>query len=176
VWACWSGDGEWLYYSALENGVYQIRKRQISGPRVETVRTDDAIGCDVARDGSALYYARILAQSTGAWNLEIRVARPENGPSQLIGTVASARVPTTAINFHAFLSPDGAWLAMPLLDGATKHLWAVSTTTGEWRQLTDFGDRNVMIARRIAWSADGRYIYASVSDVDSDVVMLTGLL
>ena len=176
VWACWSGDGEWLYYSALENGVYQIRKRQVSGPRVETVRTDDAIGCDVARDGSALYYARILAQSTGAWNLEIRVARPENGPSQVIGSVASARVPTTAINFHAFLSPDGAWLAMPLLDGATTNLWAVSTTTGEWRQLTEFGDRNVMIARRIAWSADGQYIYASVSDVDSDIVMLTGLL
>jgi eukaryotic-like serine/threonine-protein kinase len=175
AWACWSSDGEWLYYSVLADGVYQIRKMQITGSQIETVRTDDAIGCDAARDGSALYYARILAQSTGAWDFEIRVARPENGPSRVIGRVSGARVPATAVNFHALLSPDGAWLAMPLLDGATTNLWAVSTTTGEWRQLTDFSERNVMIARRVAWSRDGQYIYASISDVDSDVVMFSGL-
>jgi hypothetical protein len=33
----------------------------------------------------------------------------------------------------------------------------------------------VIIARRIAWSADGQHIYASVSDVDADVVLLAGL-
>ena len=32
-----------------------------------------------------------------------------------------------------------------------------------------------MIARRIAWSADGQRIYASVSDVDSDIVLLAGI-
>jgi Tol biopolymer transport system component len=175
AWACWSGDGEWLYYSALADGAYQVRKMRITDALIETVRTDDAIGCDTAKDGSALYYARILAQSTGAWDFEIRVARPESGPSRVIGRVSGARVPATAVNFHALLSPDGEWLAMPLLDGATTNLWAVSTATGEWRQLTDFGERNVMIARRVAWSADGQYIYASVSDVDSDVVMFSGV-
>jgi tricorn protease-like protein len=64
---------------------------------------------------------------------------------------------------------------MPLLDGSTTNLWAVSTESGEWRKLTDFGARNVMIARRIAWSRDGQSLYASVSDVDSDIVMLAGL-
>jgi Tol biopolymer transport system component/predicted Ser/Thr protein kinase len=175
AWACWSSDGEWLYYSVLADGVYQIRKMQIAGSQMATVRTDDAVGCDVARDGSALYYGRILAQSTGAWDFEIRVARPENGESQLIGRVSGARVPATAINFHALLSPDGSRLVMPLLDGATTNLWALSTTTGEWRQLTDFGERNVMIARRVAWSLDGEYVYASISDVDSDIVMLSGM-
>jgi Tol biopolymer transport system component len=175
TWACWSGDGEWLYYSVLQDGRYEIRKTEIASTRVETVRTDDAIGCDVARDG-ALYYAKVLAQSTGTWDYELRVARPESAPSQLLGRVAGARVPATAVNFHALLSPDGRWLATPLLDGATTNVWALSTTTGDWRRLTDFGDRNVMIARRIAWSNDGQSIYASISEVDSDIVLLTGLL
>jgi Tol biopolymer transport system component len=122
-----------------------------------------------------LFYAKILTQATGAWDFELRVAQPENGPSRLIGRVSGARVPASAINFHAFPSPDGRWLATPLLDGSTTNLWAVSTDTGEWRKLTDFGSRNVMIARRIAWSRDGRSLYASVSDVDSDIVMLAGL-
>ncbi len=64
---------------------------------------------------------------------------------------------------------------MPLLDGSTTNLWALSTAGGEWRKLADFGERNVMIARRVAWSRDGRHMYASVSDVDSDIVMLVGL-
>jgi hypothetical protein len=32
-----------------------------------------------------------------------------------------------------------------------------------------------MIARRIAWSRDSEHVYASVSDVDADIVLLTGL-
>ena len=64
---------------------------------------------------------------------------------------------------------------MSLVDGSTTNLWALSTTSGEWRKLTDFATRNVSIARRIAWSKDGQHIYASVSDVDSDIVMLAGL-
>jgi Tol biopolymer transport system component len=176
TWACWSGDGEWLYYSVLAAGRYEIRKLEIDSARVETVRTDDAVGCGVARDGSAFYYARQLAQSTGTWDYEIRAASPEDAPSRVLGYVSGSRVPTTAANFQAFLSPDGASLAMPLLDGATTNIWALSTTTGEWRRLTDFGERNVMIARRIAWSKDGQAIYASISDVDSDIVLLTGLL
>jgi serine/threonine protein kinase/Tol biopolymer transport system component len=174
AWACWSVDGRWVYFSDSDHGVYRIRKAPRDGGEAVLVRDDDAIGCNVSADGS-LYYAKMLAQATGAWDFELRVAKPENGPSRLIGRVSGARVPATAINFHAFPSPDGKWLAMPLLDGSTTNLWAVSTESGEWRKLTDFGARNVMIARRIAWSRDGQSLYASVSDVDSDIVMLAGL-
>jgi hypothetical protein len=31
-----------------------------------------------------------------------------------------------------------------------------------------------VIPRRIAWSRDGKYIYASVSQIDSDIVMISG--
>jgi Tol biopolymer transport system component len=174
AWACWSVDGRWLYFSDSSSAVYRIRKLPIDGGRPVAVRDDNAIGCNPTLDGS-LYYAKMLAQGTGAWDLELRVAKPENGPSRVIGRVSGARVPATALNFHAFPSPDGKWLAMPLVDGSTTNLWGLSTDTGEWRKLTDFGPRNVMIARRIAWSRDGQSLYASVSDVDSDIVMLAGL-
>jgi Tol biopolymer transport system component len=172
AWACWSGDGQWLYYS---DPMYRIRKTRVDGGEPVTVREDNAIGCSVAPDGSALYYARILRQAAGGWDLELRKASPEDAPSTVLGRVSGARVPAGAVNFHAFPSPDGRWLAMPLLDGSTTNIWALSTENGEWRRLTDFGERNVMIARRVAWSRDGRYLYASVSDIDSDIVLLGGL-
>jgi len=119
-------------------------------------------------------YCRVLTQATGAWDYEVRVARPENGPSTVIGRVAGARVPVADNNFQPYLSPDGKWLAAPLTDGATTNLWALPTVGGAWRQLTDFGSRNVLIVRRIAWSRDGRFLYTALSDVDSDIVMLSG--
>jgi Tol biopolymer transport system component/predicted Ser/Thr protein kinase len=173
AWVCWSSDGRWLYFSDVAEGVYRIRKVPADGGEPVLVRSDNAIGCNQA--GGALYYAKILTQATGAWDFELRVARPEDGPSSVITRVSGSRVPATAINFHAYPSPDGKWLAMPLIDGSTTNLWAVSTDGGQWRKLTEFGDRNVVIARRIAWSADGQHLYASVSDVDSDIVLLAGL-
>jgi serine/threonine protein kinase/Tol biopolymer transport system component len=175
AWACWSGDGEWLYFSILEQNAHVIKKVRLDGGSAVLVRDDNAVGCQTAPDGSALYYAKLLTQVTGALDFELRVAAPEGGPSKLLGQVAGTRVPTSVFNFQAYLSPDGKWLAMPLLDGTTTNLWALSTAGTEWRRLTDFGQRNVIIARRIAWSRDGQHIYASVSDVDSDIVLLAGL-
>jgi Tol biopolymer transport system component len=173
AWVCWSPDGRWVYFSDSGDRGYRIRKIPVGGGTPVLVRDDNAIGCNLA--GNALYYAKILTQATGAWDFELRVANPDTGPSTLIARVSGSRVPATAINFHAFPSPDGKWLAMPLIDGSTTNIWAVSTSGGEWRKLTDFGERNVIIARRIAWGRDGQHMYASVSDVDSDIVLLAGL-
>jgi Tol biopolymer transport system component len=176
AWVCWSGDGRWVYYSVFNpQGAHELRKVSVDGGAPVTVRTDDAVGCSLARDGSALYYAKILRQSGGGWDFEVRVARPESGESRPLARVAGARVPVAAVNFQVYLSPDGRSLATPLVDGATTNLWALSTETGTMRPLTDFGARNVVIARRVGWSRDGAFIYASVADVDSDIVMLTGL-
>ena len=173
AWACWSGDGNWLYYTDQVKDVYQIRKVSAGGGQSVTVRNDNAVGCAVG--DSTLYYARMLTQGTGAADFEIRAARPEAGPTKVIGRMAGSRIPVGALNAQLYLSPDGKWLAMPLLDGSTTNLWALPVAGGEWRKLTDFGSRNVMIARRIGWSRDSRAIYASVSDVDSDIVLFSGL-
>ena len=65
---------------------------------------------------------------------------------------------------------------MPLSDGTTSNIWALPTDGGLMRPLTDFGDRSVMIARRVSWSADSRYLYAAVAETDADIVLLDGLL
>jgi hypothetical protein len=64
---------------------------------------------------------------------------------------------------------------MPLIEGSTTNLWALDTHVGSWRKLTNFRERTVVIARRIAWSRDGRHLYAAVADVDADVVLFEGL-
>jgi WD40-like Beta Propeller Repeat len=139
------------------------------------VREDDAVGCALAPDGSVLYYAKVLVQSTGLWNIELRAAAPETGPSVPLGRISASRIPVDPVNIQPYVSPDGRWLALPLLDGPTANLWALSTETGMWRKLTDFGQMNVMIARRIAWARDGRSLYASVSQLESDIVRLVGV-
>jgi Tol biopolymer transport system component len=74
------------------------------------------------------------------------------------------------------LSPNGEWLAMPLTDGVSTNIWALSTRTATWRQVTDFGDRATFIVRRVSWSSDGRSILAAVAEGDADVVLLHGLI
>ena len=175
VWAAWSGDGQWLYFTDLAQGVYRIRKIRPDGGEAVTVRDDNAVAAALAADGSALYYGKALTAASGTLDFEIRAARPESGPSQTIGRLPGPRVPVAELDYQSYLSPDGKWLATPLLDGSTTNLWALPTAGGDWRRLTDFGARNVMITRRIAWSKDGKSIYAAVADVDSDVVMLSGL-
>ena len=72
-------------------------------------------------------------------------------------------------------SPVGNWLALALVDGITTNLWAMSTSTGQLRQLTDFGERPTIITRRVSWSADEQSIFAAVGEADSDVVVLEGV-
>ena len=74
------------------------------------------------------------------------------------------------------LSPDGRWLAAPLIDGGTTNLRAFPTSGGDWKQITDFGDRSTVIARSVSWSPDSGHIYAAIADTETDIVLLNGLL
>jgi Tol biopolymer transport system component len=74
------------------------------------------------------------------------------------------------------VSPDGKWLALPLVDNGTTNIWAVSTVDGTFRQLTDFGRRATFIARRLSWASDNRSIFAAVGEGESDVVLLAGVV
>lgn len=73
-------------------------------------------------------------------------------------------------------SPDDRWLAVPLKDGATTNIWAIPTSGGPLRQLTDFGSRAILIARQVSWSLDGKFVYAAVLETDADVVLLDGIV
>ncbi len=174
-WAWWSADGRWLYYTVNRGGNYQIEKIPTEGGTATVVRTDNATSPLTAADGSALYYVVSLAGVDGVADYEIRVARPENGPSHFLARIPSARAPTEHPMVIPVLSPDGKFLAFQLRDAAGTNIWALSTSGGPMRQLTDFGKRRTFIPRRISWSADSRFIFAAVAEGDADVVLLDGL-
>jgi Tol biopolymer transport system component len=166
--ASWSPDGKWLYYQRERC----IEKVPVDGgPAVQVRCQDIPKPQSLSPDGSTLYYSNAVGGG-----VEIRKARPENGPSELLAHIPGSRLPFDGFVWQEVLSPDGNWLAAPLLDRGTTNLWAVPVNGGPMRQLTDFGGRSVMIVRRISWSPDGRYIYAAVADTDADVVLLDGLL
>ncbi|HEV8253716.1 MAG TPA: protein kinase [Vicinamibacteria bacterium] len=171
-WACWSHDSRWLQYDTLPELV--LKRMPAEGGPAATVRSDSASRSALSPDGKTLYYVLELPALTGRLDYELRAASPPEGPSRLLAKIAAARVPSWQL-FHPVISPDGLWLALPLTDGATTNIWAISTRDGSLRALTDFGQRPTFIARRVSWSSDGRSIYAALGEGDADVVLLAGL-
>ena len=172
----WSPDSRWVYYSTRGGAAATdavLKKVPVDGGAAVTVTTErlrNAIGLD----GTTLYYSFERPLMDGTPEFEIRAATPENAPFRVLARIPASRVPIWQI-VNPALSPDGKWLAQALTDGLTTNLWTLSTATGEWRQITDFGDRTTFIARRVSWSSDGQSILAAVGDGDSDIVLLEGL-
>jgi Tol biopolymer transport system component len=179
AWATWSGDSKWLYYSESSpfqpTGSFRLMKMAVGGGTPVVVRTDNARGPAVAPDGSALYYVVPLQNLNGSLDYELRVARPEDGPSTLLARISGERVPLWQ-GLHPVLSKDGKWLVMPLDDNKGTNIWAASTNDGKLRRITDFGQRRTFIARRISWSSDGKWVFAAVGEGDADIVQIDGLL
>jgi len=179
AWATWSGDGKWLYYSESSpfqpTHSFRLMKVPIDGGAPVVVRTDNARGPAVAADGSALYYVVPLQNLNGSLDYELRVARPENGPSTLLARISGERAPLWQ-GLQPVISNDGKWLVMPLDDKLGTNIWVASTKDGKLRQITDFGDRRTFIARRVSWSADGKSVFAAVGEGDADIVQMEGLL
>lgn len=167
----WSPDGEWLYYADTSAGVLNKISSSGGAPvRVRSEPTRNVIGVHAG----TLYYMVERPLIDGRPEFEIRAASPEAGPSRLLARIPASRVAAWQI-VNPALSPDGQWLALPLTDGFTTNIWALSTVSSVWRQVTDFGDRAVFIARRVSWSADGSSIVAAVGEGDADIVLLEGL-
>ncbi len=93
--ANWSGDGRWIYYSGSRDDTRCIEKAPIDGGPAIPVRCGNAIAPAPAPDGSALYFANYLTTTNGIVDYEIRRARPENGPSEVLARVAGSRVPVS---------------------------------------------------------------------------------
>jgi Tol biopolymer transport system component len=172
----WSPDGRWVYYATRGGAAATeivLKKVPVDGGPAATVTTErlrNVIGVY----GNTLYYSFERPLMDGTPQFEIRAATPENAPFRVLARIPAARVPIWQI-VNPALSPDGKWLAQALTDRFTTNVWALSTTTGEWRQVTDFGERTTFIARRVSWSSDGRSILAAVGEGDSDIVLLEGL-
>ena len=179
TWAAWSGDSKWLYYSESSplqaTGSFRLMKIPAEGGTPVLVRSDNAHGPAVAPDGSALYYVVPLQNLNGSLNYELRVARPEDGPSALLARISGERVPLWQ-GLHPVISKDGKQLVMPLDDNLGTNIWVASTADGKLTRITDFGQKRTFIARRISWSSDGKWVFAAVGEGDADIVQMDGLL
>ncbi len=174
--ATWSGDGQWVYYTVRNKDAFCIEKVPVEGGAPSPVRCDGALPSAVSPDNSTLYYTGPAALGAVAqWNY-LRKASPESGPPQPLVRVAGLRIPVKATMFNPVLSPDGKWLAVPLIDGPSSNIWLAPSAGGPLLPITDFGQRPVLIARRVSWSPDGTQMYAAVAETDADVVLLNGLL
>jgi Tol biopolymer transport system component len=171
----WSTDGRWVYYSTWGGTATDValKKVPVDGGAAVTVRSERLRNV-IGLHGNTLYYAVERPLVDGTPEIEIRAATPEDAPFRVLAHIPGARVPIWQI-CNPSLSPDGKWMAQALTDGFTTNIWALSTTTGQWRQITDFGDRATFIARRVSWSSDGHSILAAVAEGDSDIVLLEGL-
>ena len=173
-WATWSADSRSVYYSEDPRRL-AISKVSIDGGEPMLVRADTATRPAIGSDGSSLYWVVELLAGSGLSDYEIRTASPENGPARVLLRIPGHRVPIWLM-IQPVISPDGKWLALPLVDNGTSNIWAISTGDGTLRQLTDFGSRPTFIARRVSWSSDSRSIYAALGQGESDVVLLSGLV
>jgi eukaryotic-like serine/threonine-protein kinase len=176
-WVSWSRDGRWLYLNGNTQGTATLgplmKIRPEGGPSI-TVRDDKGNRSAISPDGSTLYFVVERPAVSGGSDYEIRVASPENGPSRILTQIPAQRIPLWQL-VHPVISPDGQWLALPLTDGVATNIWALPTSGGPLRQVTDFGQRPTYIARRVSWSADGKAIFAALGEGDADVVLLRGL-
>ena len=163
----WSPDSQLLYYSDI-GGLYKI---PAAGGAPVVVRPAGVRNV-AASDGTTLYFVVDRTLADGSPGFEIHAASPEDAPSRVLARIAPSRAPQWQI-VNPSLSPDGQWLAMPLTDGVTTNIWRLSTKTGEWQQVTDYGGRPTFIARRVSWSVDGKSILAAVGEGDADVVVLS---
>jgi Tol biopolymer transport system component len=170
----WSGDGRSVYFSKHDARVCRV---ELETGTVVTVRSDRALNGSISRDGDALYFTRRPQHLLGVGgDSEICRAAPIDGPPEVLARVANARVPLApTLHLHVSVSPDGRFVAAPLLDGTTANIWLAPTEGGPMRAVTDFGDRSVYIARWVSWSPDSRYVFAAVADTDTDIVLLDGL-
>jgi Tol biopolymer transport system component len=166
--AAWSPDSRWLYYS--DQG--RLYKAPAGGGTPIVVRPS-AVRNVAGFDGTTLYFIVDRTLADGTPGFEIHAASPEDAPSRVLARIRPSRAPQWQI-VNPSLSPDGEWLAMPLTDGVTTNIWRLSTKTGEWRQITDFGDRPTFIARRVSWSVDGQSVLAAVGEGDADIVVFEG--
>ncbi len=176
--ACWSHDGRWVFYTSIGNGPQHLEKIAIDGGEPVVVRSDVVWTSAAAADDTTMYcVCGLRTDRLGlVGDFEIRRGLAGDGPSERIGWIAGSRVPVSPRLLQPFLSPDGQWLAMPLADGATSNLWALPATGGDLKQLTDFGERSIVIARSVSWSADSQFLYAAVAETETDIVLLDGLI
>jgi len=136
-----SADGKFILV-AVDNALLKV---DVSYRSVSNVARGEFFNLVLSPDGSRIAFQRWTNDVPSVWTARFNAAR---GAVDSITRIAdSARVPA--------FSPDGRWIALTRLFGATDSL-AVLSTAGERRVIPAAGGRGLFAA---GWSRDGRAIY-----------------
>jgi serine/threonine protein kinase len=173
--ACWSPDSRWIYYVPVRpGGELSIERVSVDGGPPQPIRPGPQDNSIAATDTDLFWAVRVTVENTPHW--EIRRGPIEGGSHQVLGRLAPERLPGSPAFIAGALSPDGRFVAMPLMDGETANVWLMPTDGGEMRPVTDFGDECTLIVRRVSWMPDSGSVVAAVARVNSDVILLDGLI
>ncbi len=168
----WSPDGKSLYYADMSAGA--LKKVEASGGTPVTVRSEPTRNV-IGLSGGTLYYMVERPLVDGRPEFDIRAATPEDGPSRLLARIPASRVAAGRSSILPFRQTDnGSRCRSPMASRPTSG--RSPPRSGEWRQVTDFGDRAIFIARKVSWSPDGKSILAAIGEGDADIVLLDGLI
>ena len=96
-----------LYVSPPTTNGFRIDKFRPDGSYLRPVQPDGR-GPAVAADGT-LYYVVTLAGVNGFSDMEIHVAKPDNGPNKVLTRLAGSRL-SLPLLMQPVLSPDGMFL------------------------------------------------------------------
>jgi Tol biopolymer transport system component len=166
--AAWSHDARWVFFQVYSSRVNAcIYKVPVEEGDRTLVRCEAALP-QLSSDGT-LYYSPRRPEHAN----EIFRARPPDGESVHLYSYAASRIPMYPTG--NVLSPDDRWIAILLKDGGTTNIWIVPTDGSPVRQITDFGQRAILIARSVSWSRDSQSVYAAVAAMDADIVLLDGV-
>jgi len=176
--ASWSSDGRWVYYSTPSETGFRQEKAPVDGGAPKVVLENVAGGIITFNEQTKYIFNRLTTPRLfGRWSGESEIMQvSDDGSLHSIARISGSRVPVLPLLFAPQLSPDGQWLAVPLMDGATTNVWGLPTSGGQLRPLTDFGSRSILIARSVSWAHDSGSIYAAIAEIETDVVLFEGLI
>jgi hypothetical protein len=167
-----------MYYWRLETPL-GIDRISIDEGTIESVQAGGDLSIPaISRDGTTMFLAQAATAPIRGWFgtgfLEFVRCSPPSKAGERLARVPGQRIPGRIATF--VMSPDGRSIATSLYGGSTANLWVIRTDGEPMKQVTDFGERTVMIARSVSWSADSQSLYAAVAEIGTDIVLLDGLL
>ena len=160
-----SPDGDWIYFSAEENGVRRALKVSANGGESTKLPvTAQFLPMDVFRDGRILGFT-MLPQPDGTLNGTIATLAPD---ARSVLPIPSVPAIWNQLSSLVKAMPDGTSVSYVDVKQGMANLWR-RPANGAPEQLTRFSDPAIF---SYAWSPDGRLAVARGA-VQNDVVIIT---
>ncbi len=163
--ATWSPDGKQIGYISNASGRYNLWLMQADGSgQHQLLKSDDRQSEPVfTRDGTQILYA----QDRGGDEMYDLYAAPVAG-----GTQRNLTHTDTTSETHPLLSPDGKWISFDSKEktSPSQNIGVMNLASGARRLLTHESNPKASWTA-VAWSPDGKWIYANrvVGVEDADI-------